>query len=131
MVNTVTMVGRMVQDPELRYTPSGVAVARFTLAVTRPFKNAQGDVEADFIDCVAWQKSAEFLARYGMKGRLTGIEGRLQVRSWNAADGSKRRSAEVVAERIQFLDSRGAAAADAAAVPAQADTERVEATLFA
>jgi len=126
MVNSVTMVGRIVRDPELRYTPSGVAVARFTLAVARPFKNHEGEVETDFVNCVAWRKSAEFLAQYGEKGRLTGIEGRLQIRNWIAPDGSKRRLAEIVVGRVQFLDPKTSA-------PRATDPERAkaEATLFA
>jgi single-strand DNA-binding protein len=104
MINRVILVGRMVADPELRFTPSGVAVANFRVAVNRPFANAQGEREADFIDIVAWRQSAQFAADYLHKGRLVGVEGRLQVRSYTTNDGQRRKVAEVVADSVRALD---------------------------
>jgi len=94
----------MANDPELKYTPSGVAVSTFRVAVNRPFQNAQGTREADFIDVVAWRQQAEFAANYLGKGRLVLVEGRLQIRSYDAQDGSRRRVAEVVADNLRGLD---------------------------
>lgn len=104
MMNKVILIGRMANDPELKYTPSGVAVSTFRVAVNRPFTNAQGEREADFIDVVAWRQSAEFAANYLGKGRLVAVEGRLQIRSYQAQDGSRRRVAEVVADNLKGLD---------------------------
>ena len=104
MLNRVILIGRLVQDPELRYTPAGVPVARFTLAVNRPFLTRQGEREADFIDIVVWQKQAETCSSYLGKGRLVAVEGRLQVRSYEDSQGVRRRAAEVVAESVRFLD---------------------------
>lgn len=104
MVNRVLLVGRLCNDPELKYTPSGVAVANFRVAVDRPFTNAQGEREADFIDTVAWRQNAEFSANYLGKGRLVCIEGRLQVRSWTSSEGQRRRAMEVVADNVRALD---------------------------
>ena len=116
MLNKVILIGRLTRDPELRYTPGGVAVARFTVAVDRPFTNRQGEREADFIDVVVWQKQAEICANYLGKGRLVAVEGRLQVRSYEDNQGVKRRAAEVVAENVRFLDrAREGAAATATA----------------
>lgn len=104
MVNKVLLVGRLCTDPELKYTPSGVAVANFRIAVDRTFTNAQGERETDFIDVVAWRQSAEFVDQYLGKGRLILVEGRLQVRQWQTQDGQRRRSTEVVADNIRALD---------------------------
>ncbi|HEX2947994.1 MAG TPA: single-stranded DNA-binding protein [Armatimonadota bacterium] len=104
MVNKVFLVGRLCTDPELKYTPSGVAVANFRVAVDRPFANAQGERETDFIDVVAWRQSAEFVNTYLAKGRLVLVEGRLQVRQWQTQDGQRRRSTEVVADHVRALD---------------------------
>ena len=104
MVNKVILVGRLCTDPELKYTPSGVAVANFRIAVDRTFSNAQGERETDFIDVVAWRQSAEFVDQYLSKGRLILIEGRLQVRQWQTQDGQRRRSTEVVADNVRALD---------------------------
>jgi len=103
MLNRVILIGRLATDPELRYTPSGLAVTSFNLAVNRR-PNAQGEAEADFIPIVAWKQSAEFAANYLTKGRLVAVDGRLQIRSWVAQDGSRRKSAEVVAESLRSLD---------------------------
>jgi single-strand DNA-binding protein len=103
-MNVVVLIGRLVADPELKYTPSGVAVCSFRIAVDRRFKSQSGEKEADFIDIVAWKQSAEFAANYLSKGRLVAVNGRLQVRSWVQQDGQKRWKTEVVAENLQGLD---------------------------
>ena len=105
-MNTVLLIGRLTKDPELRYTQSGTAVASFTLAVNRRFSNQSGEREADFINCVAWQKSAEFVANYFRKGQQMALEGRLQVRSYDGNDGQRRWVTEVVAEQIEFVGSK-------------------------
>src|SRR2546425_72755 len=105
-VNKIFLIGRLTRDPELRYVPSGQPVANFTLAVDRPFKNGQGERETDFIGVVAWRKSAELVTQYLSKGRLVAVEGRLQIRSYEAQDGAKRKVAEVITDRIQFLDRK-------------------------
>lgn len=104
MLNRVILIGRLVRDPELRFTSSGNAVGNFTLAVDRPFLNQQGEREADFIRIVVWRKLAEVCANSLGKGRLVAVEGRLQVRSYEGQDGSPRKSAEVVADTVRFLD---------------------------
>lgn len=108
MLNRVVLVGRLTRDPDLRYTPSGVAVANFTVAANRPFKNQQGEQEADFINCVVWRKAAENLANYMKKGSMIGVDGRIQTRSYEGQDGKMVYVTEVLAENIQFLESRGA-----------------------
>lgn len=102
-MNKVILIGRLTRDPELRYTQSGSAVTTFTLAVDRRFTNQNGEREADFINCVAWQKTAEFVANYFKKGRAMALEGRMQVRSYEANDGQRRWVTEVVAEQIEFV----------------------------
>lgn len=104
MMNLVVLIGRLTRDPEMRYTPQGVAVTRFTLAVDRPVANAQGEREADFIDVVAWRKLAETVANHLHKGRLVAVRGRLHIQSWEGQDGQRRRRAEVVADDVRFLD---------------------------
>jgi single-strand DNA-binding protein len=106
MLNKVILIGRVANDPELKYTPSGVAVATFRVAVNRPFSNAQGEREADFIDVVAWRQAAEFAANFLSKGRLVAVEGRLQIRSYQAQDGSRRRTSEVVIDNLKALDKK-------------------------
>ena len=108
MLNRVVLVGRLTRDPELRYTPNGVAVANFTLAVNRTFSNKQGEREADFINCVVWQKPAENVANYLKKGSLAGVDGRIQTRSYDNNEGRRVFVTEVVAESVQFLEPRGA-----------------------
>lgn len=105
-MNKIMLIGRLTKDPELRYTQSGTAVASFTLAVDRRFSNQSGEREADFINCVAWQKSAEFVANYFHKGKQMALEGRLQVRSYDGNDGQRRWVTEVVAEQIEFVGSK-------------------------
>ena len=107
MLNHITIMGRLTRDPELRRTGSGVAVASFTVAVDRDFgKNENGERETDFIDCVAWRQTGEFVSKYFTKGRMAVVSGRLQIRGWTDKDGNKRRSAEVVADNVYFGDSR-------------------------
>ena len=107
MLNHITIMRRLTRDPELRRTGSGVAVASFTLAVDRDFgKNDNGERETDFIDCVAWRQTGEFVSKYFTKGRMAVVSGRLQIRSWTDKDGNKRRTAEVVADNVYFGDSR-------------------------
>lgn len=108
MINRVVLVGRLTKDPELKYTQSGVAVTRFTLAVNRTFTNQQGQREADFINCVTWRKQAENTANYLRKGSLTGIEGRIQTSSFDGKDGNRVFMTEVVADSVQFLEPRNA-----------------------
>ncbi|HEX3043259.1 MAG TPA: single-stranded DNA-binding protein [Bacillota bacterium] len=104
-MNHIVLIGRLTKDPELRYTPNGLAVATFTLAVDRDrAPNQQGEKETDFIRIVTWQKQAEVCANYLKKGRLVAIEGRLQIRNYETQDGQKRTAAEVVANRVQFLE---------------------------
>ena len=105
-INNVVLVGRMTRDAELRYTPSNVAVATLTLAVNRPFKNQNGEHEADFINVVIWRQQAESLANWAKKGALIGITGRIQTRSYDNQQGQRVYVTEVVAESFQLLESR-------------------------
>ncbi|HHT43819.1 MAG TPA: single-stranded DNA-binding protein [Firmicutes bacterium] len=104
MLNRVILIGRLVADPQLRYTQTGIAVTNFTLAVDRPFVGQSGEREADFIDIVTWRKQAEVCANHLTKGRLVAIEGRLQIRSYDDQNGVRRKAAEVVADQVRFLD---------------------------
>lgn len=104
MLNRIVLIGRLTADPALRYTQSGKAVTRFTLAVDRRPRGGQAERETDFIDVVVWEKLGELCANHLGKGRLVAVEGRLQVRSYDAQDGTRRKAAEVVAENVQFLD---------------------------
>lgn len=106
MLNRTIIVGRLTRDPDLRYTPSGLAVANFTVAANRPFKNQQGEQEADFIGCVAWRKQAENLSNYIKKGQMIGVDGRLQSRSYEGKGGKMVYVTEVLAESIQFLEPK-------------------------
>ena len=106
MINRVVLVSRLTKDPELRYTPSGLAVVRFTIAVNRQFSNQSGEKEADFINCVAWRKQAENLANFQRKGNLVGVEGRIQTGSYEGQDGKRVYTTDVVADSIQFLEPR-------------------------
>lgn len=108
MLNSVCLVGRTTKDPELRYTPSNVAVATFSLAVNRNFKDANGERETDFINCVIWRQQAENLANWAKKGALIGITGRIQTRSYENQQGQRVYVTEVVAENFQMLESRAA-----------------------
>ena len=106
MINRTVLVGRLTKDPELRYTPSGVAMCRFTLAVNRTFTSNQGEREADFINILVWRKQAENSANYLKKGHLCGIEGRIQTGSYEGQDGKRVYTTEVVADSVQFLEPR-------------------------
>ena len=107
MLNHVIIAGRMARDPELRRTQSGTPVVSFTLAVDRDFKDkTTGDRITDWIDCVAWKSTAEYVSRYGSKGRTAAVSGRLQIRDWTDKDGNKRRTAEVEANNVYFGDSK-------------------------
>ncbi|KIY22889.1 MULTISPECIES: single-stranded DNA-binding protein [Mesobacillus] len=107
MMNRVVLVGRLTKDPELRFTPNGVAVATFTLAVNRSFTNQQGEREADFIQCVVWRRPAENVANFLKKGNLAGVDGRIQTRSYEGQDGKRVYVTEVQAESVQFLEPKG------------------------
>jgi single-strand DNA-binding protein len=106
-INRVILIGRTTRDIELKYTPSGAAVCSFTLANGRKVKDVE---QTSFIDCVAWQKTAEIIAQYVTKGNRIAVEGRLQQRSWTDGDGNKKSKVEVVVENFQFLESKGASA---------------------
>ena len=118
MLNRIIIMGRLVRDPELRTTQSGVSVTSFTLAVDRDFKSRDsGEKSTDFIDVVAWRQTAEFVCKYFAKGRMAIAEGRLQIRDWKDRDGNNRRSAEVVADNVYFGDSKRDSAGDSYSPP--------------
>lgn len=104
MLNRVILIGRLTKDPELRYTPAGVAVTQFTLAVDRPFTNQGGEKEADFIPIVTWRQLAETCANYLKKGRLTAVEGRIQMRNYENSEGKRVYVTEVIADNVRFLE---------------------------
>jgi len=107
MLNVCTIMGRLVRDPELRRTGSGIAVASFTVAVDRDFSSKDSsEKETDFIDCVAWRNTGEFVSKYFRKGSMIVVSGRLQIRNWTDKEGNKRRNAEVVADSVYFGDSK-------------------------
>ena len=122
MLNHITIMGRLTRDPELRRTGSGVAVASFTVAVDRDFSGRDGgERETDFIDCVAWRQTGEFVSKYFTKGSMIVVSGRLQIRSWTDKEGNKRRTAEVVADNCYFGESKrseGAPSAGSYSAPA-------------
>lgn len=109
MMNRVVLVGRLTKDPELKYTPNGVPVATFTLAVNRAFTNQQGEKEADFINCVVWRRPAENVANFLKKGSLAGVDGRVQTRTYDGQDGKRVYVTEILAESVQFLEPKSAA----------------------
>jgi len=121
VINRVILIGRLVRDPEMRTVASGQAMARFALAVDRGFANGQGQREADFIDVVVWRALAERVAEHLRRGRLVGIEGRLQIRRYETAQGKRRKAAEVVADRVRFLDRKPSEGGADAALPAADD----------
>ena len=106
MLNRIVIIGRLTRDPEMRQTPSGTAVCTFTLAVDRSFKSANGERETDFIPVVAWRQLGENCAQYLAKGKLAAVDGRLQIRTYQAQDGSKRTAAEVFADNVGFLSPK-------------------------
>ena len=107
MLNHIVIMGRLTRDPELRRTGTGTAVASFTVAVDRDYSSKDSkEREADFIDCVAWRQTGEFVSKYFTKGRMIVVSGKLQIRSWTDKEGNKRRTAEVVADNVYFGDSK-------------------------
>jgi single-strand DNA-binding protein len=104
-LNRVILIGRLTRDPELRYTPSGVAVTQFTLAVDRPFTGQGGEKEADFLPIVTWKQLAELCANHLKKGRLTAVEGRIQIRNYENNEARRIYVTEIVADNVRFLDS--------------------------
>ena len=112
MINRVILVGRLTKDPDLRYTPNGVPVATFTLAVNRTFSNQQGERETDFINCVVWRRQAENAANYLKKGNLAGVDGRIQTRNYEGQDGKRVYVTEVLAESVQFLEPKGSSSGE-------------------
>lgn len=107
MLNHIVIMGRLTKDPELRRTATGTAVTSFTLAVDRDFSSKDsGEKETDFIDCVAWRQTGEFVSKHFSKGRMAVVSGRLQIRPWTDKDGNKRRNAEIVADNVYFGDSK-------------------------
>ena len=108
MINRTVLVGRLTKDPELKYTPSGVPMTRFTVAVNRAFTNQNGEREADFISCLAWRKLAENLTNYMKKGSLIGVDGRTQTGSFEGQDGKRVFTTDVIADSIQFLEGKSA-----------------------
>ena len=105
-MNKVILMGRLTRDPEMRTTPSGIATTSFSIAVQRNYANAQGDREADFINCIAWRKQAENIAKYCTKGSQVAVDGRIQTRNYDAQDGTKRYVTEVIADNVTFLGGR-------------------------
>ena len=106
MLNKVIIMGRMTKDPELKYTPSRVPVTSFSIAVNRSYKNPDGNYASDFLDCVAWRGTAEFITRYFQKGSLCAIEGTLQTRSWEDKNKNKRKAVEIIVENIYFAGEK-------------------------
>lgn len=106
MLNQIVLMGRLTRDPELRHTQSGLSVTSFSLAVERDYGQNGEEKQTDFIDVVAWRNTAEFVSKYFTKGRMAVVNGRLQIRDWTDKDGNKRRSAEILADRVYFGDSR-------------------------
>ena len=106
MLNHIVIMGRLTRDPELRYTQSNVAVASFSVAVDRDFSKDGAEKQTDFIDCVAWRQTGEFVSKYFTKGSMAVVSGRLQIRDWTDREGGKRRSAEIIADNVYFGESK-------------------------
>ena len=106
MLNSVTIMGRLVRDPELRRTGSGIAVASFTLAVEDDFKDKDGNKKTIFIDCIAWRGTGEFISKYFTKGSMAIVQGKLDVREWTDKDGNKRRNTEIVVDNVYFGEGK-------------------------
>ena len=126
MINNLTLIGRLTKDVELKYTPANQAVAQFTLAVNRTFKNANGERESDFINCVIWRKSAENFANFVKKGALIGITGRIQTRNYDNAQGQRVYVTEVIAENFQMLESRNQQQGQQQSQPQQAKQQQAK-----
>lgn len=105
-MNRITLIGRLTRDPEIKYVGEGVAMTKFTLAIDRPYTRKDGEKETDFIDIVTWRKLAEVCADYLSKGRLTAVEGRLEIQGYTDKEGAKRKAAQVVADNVQFLEPK-------------------------
>lgn len=105
-MNKVILMGRLTKDIEMRQTPNGVSLARFSIAVTRRFKNSNGEYDADFINCIAWRKTGEFIARYFQKGSMIAVVGSIQSRSWDGNDGKKQYATEVIVDEAYFTGSK-------------------------
>jgi single-strand DNA-binding protein len=130
MINRTVLVGRLTKDPELRYTPSGVAMAKFTLAVNRTFKT-DGQPDADFINCIAWRKQAENLTNFLKKGSLAGVEGRIQTGSFEGQDGKRVYTTDVVCDSVQFLEPRQQGGTQQPSTQNQQNYSRVDEDPFA
>lgn len=107
MINRVVLVGRLTKDPELRYTSGNIAYTRFTVAINRPYSSPNGEREADFIQCIAWRRQAEIVARFVNKGSLVGVEGRIQTGSYDDKDGIRKYTTDIVCDSVQFLEPKG------------------------
>ena len=125
-MNQTCLIGRLTKDAELKYTPANQAVAQFTLAVNRTFKNANGERESDFINCVIWRQSAENFAKFAKKGALIGITGRIQTRNYENAQGQRVYITEVIAENFQMLESRNQQHGQQQAQPQQATQQQAK-----
>ncbi len=112
MINTVALMGRLTYDPELKSTPSGVSVIRFQVACDRNYQRSGEDRQADFIDCVAWRQTAEFISRYFRKGSMIAVEGSIQTSNYTDRDGNKRKQVEVVANNVSFCGSKAESGTD-------------------
>lgn len=117
MINRTILVGRLTKDPEVRFTSSNIAYARFTLAVNRSFAGPTGEKEADFIQCIIWRKQAENMARFVKKGSLIGVEGRIQTGSYDDKDGIRKYTTDVVCDSVQFLEPKSSDHNDTSYVP--------------
>lgn len=115
MLNTISIMGRLTRDPELRYTSAGTPIASFTLAVDRDYSGADGEKKTDFIDCVAFKGTAEFVSKHFAKGTMAVVNGRLQFRDWQDRNGNNRRNAEILVENIYFGERKQQGAVDVAA----------------
>ncbi len=109
MLNKVILIGRFTRDPELRSTPQGTSTCSFSLAVDRNYQSAGGERQADFINCVAWRQTAEFISKYFQKGNMVCVEGSIQTRSWKDNEGNNRYATEVVVDRSYFVESKKSA----------------------
>lgn len=105
-MNKVILMGRLTKEVEMRQTPNGIAVARFAIAVNRRFKNANGEYDVDFINCIAWRKTGEFISRYFQKGSMIAVVGSIQTRSWDGNDGKKQYATEVIVDEAYFTGSK-------------------------
>ena len=123
MLNHIVIMGRLTRDPELKNTQSGLAVTSVSVAVDRDFKSENGEKQTDFIDCVAWRSTAEFVSKYFHKGSMAVVSGRLQLRDWTDKNGNKRRSAEVIVDNIYFGESKRSAESNAGTPPVSAEPQ--------